>query len=126
MTDVIGPNSYLPGDVLALPRGKTIWCDEHPDKVAVAKIIGETDSMGSEVYNACQECVNASKNAGPTIGICDWCKTKNVEVKPKRDYEEGMNGRVYDVCQPCIKRYDDRQAEEFSNHNPFFDYVDYD
>jgi hypothetical protein len=44
MADVIGPNSYLPGQELKVPEG--MMCDEHSDRPATHRIVGETDSMG--------------------------------------------------------------------------------
>lgn len=35
------------------------------------------------------------------VGTCDWCKGSNLIVKPHRDFEEGNNGPVYDVCKAC-------------------------
>lgn len=43
MADVIGPNSYLPGQKIKVPAGA--MCDEHPDRPAVCRIVGETDSF---------------------------------------------------------------------------------
>lgn len=79
----------------------------------VARVQGETDSFGSELWDCCQECVDEMKNAPPHVGTCDWCKTPKVELRNMRDYEEGMSGRVYTVCTPCSDRYNKRQAEEF-------------
>lgn len=43
MGDVTGPISTLPGHRHKLPSGAT--CDDHPDRPAVARIQGETDSF---------------------------------------------------------------------------------
>jgi len=120
MADVIGPNSYLPGQLMRrdIPEGTV--CDTHPDRLAVAEIVGETDSMGSETYYCCKECVDEARNAPPTVATCDWCKTPNVVVKDHRDWEEGSCGRVYHVCQPCI----DKENKRFELENPIDDYYD--
>lgn len=97
---VTGPISSLPGGHHALPEGTK--CDEHPDRPAVARVQGETDSMGSELNDLCAECLEAEKKADPTTGTCDWCKTSNVTLHPRRDIDEGTSGRVYEVCKPCI------------------------
>lgn len=120
MADVTGPISTLPGASHALPPGT--MCDTHPDRPAVARIQGETDSMGSEMNDCCQECVDEIRNAPAAVGTCDWCKTPKVELVPKRDYDEGMNGPVYRVCNPCAKRYDDRQVEDMMDHVADDDY----
>jgi hypothetical protein len=53
MADVTGPISTLPGAVHRVPEGAT--CDEHPDRPAVLRVQGETDSFGSETIDYCQE-----------------------------------------------------------------------
>lgn len=113
MAETTGPIGTLPGAVHILPPGT--MCDVHPDRPAVARIQGETDSMGSELNDCCQECVDEIRNAPPTKSTCDWCKTKDVVTVPKRDYEEGMNGPVYQVCRPCVERYNKRQLEELED-----------
>lgn len=47
-----------------------------------------------------------------TSGTCDWCKKHADELKPRRDFEEGMNGRLYDVCQACIDKENKRLNED--------------
>jgi hypothetical protein len=112
MADVTGPISSMPGSGHHLPEGT--MCDMHPDRLAVARIQGETDSMGSEMNDMCQECVtnfhDHKKKA--RIGKCDWCKSNVTDLRPTRDYDEGMVGPVYDVCGGCIARRDKRIAEE--------------
>jgi len=102
MAEVTGPISTLPGARHAVPPGTK--CDLHPDRDAVARIQGETDSMGAELNDCCKECVDEIKNAPPTTGTCDWCHTPDVELKNRRDLDEGMAGRVYEVCSECIKK----------------------
>ena len=47
MADVTGPISSLPGSGHSVPDGA--MCDEHPDRPAVARVQGETDSFGCEM-----------------------------------------------------------------------------
>lgn len=112
MAEVIGPCSTLPGHKHKLPEGT--MCDNHPDRLAVARIQGETDSFGSELNDLCQECVaeieQHEKENEEEFGMCDWCKgqRQNKDLSPHRDFEEGRAGRVYTVCRSCIqKEYDD-------------------
>jgi hypothetical protein len=44
MSDVTGPISSLPGSTHAAPTAG--MCDDHPDRPAVARVQGETDSFG--------------------------------------------------------------------------------
>src|SRR3954463_12051043 len=59
MADVTGPISTLPGTGHHLPDGT--MCDQHPDRPAVARIQGETDSFGCEMNDLCQECIAADR-----------------------------------------------------------------
>ena len=108
MGDVTGPISTLAGTPHDLPDGA--MCDEHPDRPAVARIQGETDSFGSELLDCCQECVDEirayNRSAEARTGECDWCHNDATDLRDRRDYEEGMYGRVYRVCGACSRRYD--------------------
>jgi hypothetical protein len=75
----------------------------------------------------CQECLDEHKSwtRKPNIGTCEWCKTPDVEVKSTRDYEEGMAGRLYDVCAPCRKKVDDEARAELDAMDAGWDYDDY-
>lgn len=114
MADVTGPISTLPGSGHDMPDGT--MCDQHPDRPAVARIQGETDSMGCELNDLCQECLDQEKayrkSPEATHGMCDWCKKEATDLRPRRDYEEGMSGRVYDVCGACVKKENDELAAE--------------
>ncbi|MDF3208452.1 MULTISPECIES: hypothetical protein [Mesorhizobium] len=118
MADVTGPTSSLPGSSHDFPDGT--MCDDHPDRPAVARIQGETDSFGSERNDMCQECLDEHreymKNADHS-GACDWCKQHKPHLRPQRDYEEGMSGRVYEVCDACIKRVNDEARAELDAYD---------
>jgi hypothetical protein len=113
MSDVSGPISTLPGSAHA-PRGA---CDEHPDRPATCRIQGETDSFGAEFFDLCDECAAAMraeiKAERDRPRICEWCKSMATDVRPQRDFEEGLCGRVYDVCGACRKRQNDLLNEEW-------------
>ena len=128
MAEVIGPCSTLPGRHHDLPEGTV--CDQHPDRPAVARVQGETDSFGAELIDMCQECLDEDRREQAEAdhsGVCDWCKNPASRVRPQRDYEEGMSGRVYDVCDACIKRVND-EAEADLEARGYYDYdePDYD
>lgn len=109
MADVTGPISTLPGRGYDFPIGTR--CDDHPDRPAVARIQGETDSFGCEMIDMCQECLAEHRayvrSPEATTGRCDWCKAEVSDFRRTRDYEEGMYGPVYEVCGACRKRRDD-------------------
>ena len=128
MADVTGPISTLPGTTRDVPDG--MMCDNHPDQPAVVRVQGETDSFGCEMEDICQQCVDERKayrcsEAGQAeelewrTGACEWCKNHVTDLRDARDYEEGMSGRVYDVCGACVSRQNEELAAEMDD-----DYAD--
>lgn len=110
MAEVTGPISTLPGKSHDFPDGTV--CDLHPDRMAVARIQGETDGMGCEMNDMCEECLaeyREEMRTADTSGTCEWYKQHAPKLRPRRDYEEGMSGRVYEVCDGCI---DHRNKED--------------
>lgn len=103
-------------------------CDVHPDRPAVCRIQGETDSFGSEMNDFCRECRNAHleyrRRPEARAGQCDWCKGEATDLRDARDYDEGMAGPVYRICGRCQKRRDDRIQEELDRYD--HEYGDYD
>lgn len=108
-----GPVSTLPGHSHHLPDGAT--CDYHPERRAVARIQGETDSFGCEMSDLCADCLKSEREYARSpearTGTCEWCEQASTDLSPTRDYEEGMSGRVYNVCGACRKRRDDADRE---------------
>lgn len=96
-------------------------CDDHPDRPAVARVQGETDSFGSELLDFCQECLddyrNWARSPEATSGRCDWCKQEATDLRDTRDYEEGFYGPVYRVCDACRKRADDEARAELDAYD---------
>lgn len=117
MGDVIGPCSTLPGSGHHVPDGTT--CDDHPDRPAVARVQGETDSFGAELHDLCEECLRQyrAECAEDLSGCCDWCKQEATDLRHTRDYEEGMSGPVYRVCGACLKRQQDEIQEELDRYD---------
>lgn len=106
---------HLPGDVIA-PAGS--FCDAHSDAAAVASIVGETDSMGSETREVCQACLDKHKKEQQFLREnqdqrpeedCESCGKSSRDVKPCRDPDEGMAGPLYYWCKRC-------RAEFFEYH----------
>lgn len=131
MADVTGPISTLGGTLHDVPDG--MMCDNHPDRPAVARIQGETDSFGCEMHDMCQECLDADrawKNSPEAAewrkGTCEWCKSPADDLRDARDYEEGMAGRVYRVCGTCKKGDNEYWAAEAAAYDDdrYDDYED--
>jgi hypothetical protein len=112
MADVTGPISTLPGSSRESPEGT--MCDEHPDRPAVRRVQGETDSFGCEMYDLCDECVAEIRRhrQDERNGVCDWCHMERTDLRKARDYDEGMTGPVYDVCGACIRAREEEAARE--------------
>lgn len=127
MADVIsGGVSTLPGAKWKLPPGT--MCDDHPDRPAVARIQGETDSMGCELNDLCQECADAVRkyNETPRDGYCEVHKGEGKNLKPRRDSEEGMCGRLYDTCEDCRRKESERLNAELAElDKERGDYIDW-
>jgi hypothetical protein len=104
MSDVSGPCSTLPGSAHAVPDGAP--CDDHPDRLAVVRIQGETDSMGAEFHDLCLQCADAMRVAiyADRNGVCDWCSKPATDLRNRRDFEEGSCGPVYRVCGACVRK----------------------
>jgi len=117
VSDVTGPISTLPGTVRDPPHDS--MCDHHPKRRATHRIQGETDSMGCEMHDLCDECTAELRESmlSPEArsGRCDWCKQEATDLRAKRDWEEGMTGPVYQVCGSCVKRRseEDRADAEY-------------
>jgi hypothetical protein len=121
MAEVTGPISSLPGRRHDLPDGQ--MCDVHPERAAVARIQGETDSFGCEMHDCCQECVEEIRgwqnSEEARTGTCEWCKGKASDLRETRDYDEGLYGRVYRVCGSCRKRRDDDARAELDEYDDY-------
>lgn len=118
-----GPVSSMPGSSHRLPSGAV--CDDHPDRPAVARIQGETDSFGCEYILMCDECHAKFRVATDADRIepkrCDWCHEVTTGVVPHRDYDEGMAGPVYQVCPACIAKESENAQMELDerDEDPF-------
>lgn len=110
-----GPVSTLPGTTHPLPHGT--MCDIHPERPAVARVQGETDSFGCEYCDMCVECKAASDAYfnTPRTGYCDWHSGEGEDIRPQRDWEEGTSGRLYSVCKSCRIKSAERDFADFEH-----------
>ena len=109
MASTGGPISSLPGKLLKLPENQI--CDEHPDRFAVYRVQGETDSFGYEAIDMCQECYDEyrqslvdEQNNTENNKYCELGKHWTSNVRTVRDPDEGSCGPVYNGCPECIKK----------------------
>jgi hypothetical protein len=112
--------SNLPGQKTANPivlKGEV--CEDHPDRPAVVRIQGETDSFGCEYIFFCEECEAAwdAAEAEPREDNCDWCKSITTTCQPFRDIGEGSHGPVYTVCEACRTRAYKDAVEELQYYS---------
>lgn len=114
------PVSTMPGSMSAPPDGVT--CDNHPDLQAVRRVQGETDSMGCEYHDLCETCAAKARASAKAfrVGNCDWCKSQAEDLRPRRDFEEGLAGRLYDVCGNCVRKENDRLAAESDERDDYY------
>jgi len=128
-----GGVSSLPGSHHPMPEGT--MCDDHPDKPAVRRVQGETDSFGCEYICMCQSCYDtytsyrSSLNGAHHVGKCS-CGNQETPLFAKRDYDEGLSGPVYYVCSSCRDAWNKRLAEELEeelkhSRKDYFDFDDY-
>ncbi len=117
MSAVTGPISTLPGAIFRAPEGAR--CDDHPERPAAGRLQGETDSMGSEMHDLCQECLDKARAAAraDASGTCDWCKAQATDLRNHRDWEEGSSGPVYRVCGACRARESESLADDIDNYS---------
>ncbi|MBT7350612.1 hypothetical protein HN803_07580 [candidate division WWE3 bacterium] len=112
--------SGLPGSYVNIkPLDNKIVCYGYNCEctiLAVVKVQGETDSFGAEYSYYCHDCHELCKQADQEfreeLDNCDWCK-KEAQLSPTRDWEEGMNGPVYYVCNECNSKQDREMMEEY-------------
>lgn len=74
---------------------------------ATHELIGEVDGFGHESTPYCEKHGVMQKEEhtkSREVTTCAWCKTIGVETSPHRDFEEGSNGPLYDVCDGCRSR----------------------
>lgn len=113
MAHVGGPTRHLPGDTIPFPSGTK--CDNHPDRLATKRLVGETDSFGYEAADLWDECyakVNEDLKAHEQeLQACDMCGASEV-LAPVRDPDEGMAGPVYYACKSCRKALADYHAND--------------
>jgi hypothetical protein len=111
-----GPVSSMPGSSHSLPPGTMCDHEGHEQRPAVKRIQGETDSFGCEYVCMCQECVDQhaehKKQYAQEEHYCDWHKGMGLDVRPRRDPDEGQAGPVYQVCEACRKKDIERTARE--------------
>jgi hypothetical protein len=104
MAHISGPINTLPGTVRKSPEDTE--CDECSDD-ALYRVQMETDSMGAEYSDFCQEHYDQylhDADAADRAGVCEWCKQHTDKLIDHRDFEEGATGRIYEVCSDCIKK----------------------
>jgi hypothetical protein len=120
-----GRVSTMPGSQHPIPDGT--MCDDHPDRPAVTRIQGETDSMGCEYFCACQDCLDKFRSekealqGGSHLGPCS-CGAQNVPLFARRDYDEGSAGPLYYKCRSCTDKWDVAVLKENEEYGVYDDF----
>jgi hypothetical protein len=113
MAGTSGPTKTLPGSLHPVPPGA--MCDKHPDRIAIARVQGETDSMAAELIDCCAFCAPVVQAAAKSAAVdceCDRCHEFSDQLKNYRDPDEGAAGRLYQLCERCIA--DARDSDQAS------------
>ena len=109
-----GPVSSMPGSRHQLPLNQS--CDKHPNRLAVVRIQGETDSFSAEYVDMCEECkqdyLKHIEEHKEDERHCEICLGNKKGVKPRRDPEEGSCGRLYDMCPECYRKMVDAFCDD--------------
>lgn len=109
-----GPVSSMPGSRHQLPLNQS--CDKHPNRLAVVRIQGETDSFSAEYVDMCEECLEKYNiflaKQKDQEKRCEICIRMKKDVKPHRDPEEGSCGRLYDMCPECYRKIVDAFCDD--------------
>lgn len=90
----------MPGDVrkyVGYERCQANGCNAYATK----EVVGETDSFGSEYHYYCDR--HYKPVSRYRRGTCERCGA-DVEVRLRRDPEEGNNGPLYEMCDPCYHK----------------------
>ncbi len=109
----------LPGSVITIkPLDNNIQCEGYNcdcNNLAVKRVQGETDSFGAEYFYYCHECYDKMKVDQDKIDaepeVCNWCKETAI-LHPERNWEEGLNGPVYYICDKCSSKQHKDMMEE--------------
>lgn len=88
-----------------------LTCSVHRNVLAVSRVKGEADSLGLDVIDMCQVCLDSFNKENGLTAPCDWCGRVS-ELIPRRDSDEGMRGRLYNVCSDCITKENNQYAVE--------------
>jgi hypothetical protein len=101
----------LPGSIIRINLHDTDKQTEcfHPGCQAAGtyRFTAESDSAGDEFEYYCDvhiQPIQQSLQQADRSGFCEWCKRHVTLLSPRRDFEEGAHGQVYQVCQGCIHK----------------------
>ncbi len=127
MANATGPIGTLPGSSHhRVPQGQT--CDEHPERLAVKRVQGETDSFGSEQIDMCEECFvrfqkereKELENKSTVPHYCEYGNHMALNVAQRRDPEEGSAGRLYSMCSACHTKMVDAFVGDDQPSPPYY------
>lgn len=107
----------LPGDIRSIGPGTP--CDRHASTDAVARLQGETDSMGCEYHYLCKVCLDEHRDKKPEALPCERCGGEDI-LTPVREIDEGMSGPVYHICTQCLKAKRERDAKELDYDDGYY------
>lgn len=126
LSELRSPDEVEAGSVwFEIPRLKALLGERRAGVPrATIRVQGETDSMGCELHDLCGLCAEeffrGVELRRATPQECDWCKEVR-PLAPVRDYDEGLGGPVYEVCDPCRVKQQKALEEELAFYDDAWD-----
>jgi len=97
-------------------------CDDCHEHLATHRMLVESDSFGTEYTDLCDACAEKERQRRAEErargGKCDWCGKNSTDLHRTRDFDEGSNGPVYEVCPSCYHRQQEaiqRELEQYGD-----------
>ena len=102
MSVVGGTKGYVSGQVIFTSEGKC--CDNHPDKPATKRVVGEVDQYGYEASDFCDDCFAIyEKIKLGKDNVCDWCGCHSDHLRPMT-VTDNQDNTIDKVCDRCIAK----------------------
>jgi len=113
----------MPGDVRSIREADVCPCQyDECSASASQEYCTEVDSMGAEWLPLCDDHIEQFKEDVANANAledneCEWCHATDVHTAPFRDWQEGSQGPLYEVCDKCRGKSID-EANELANNEP--------
>lgn len=104
MSVVGGTQGYKSGQILFVSEG--VCCDNHPDKPATQRVVGEVDQYGYEASDFCEDCFRIYEQLKATANVvCDWCGCQSNHFRPMMTVDNLVKDTIDKVCDICVGKH---------------------